>query len=264
MPTPIPSGQGEPAKCQKWLPSSPDSASGQPPECRNGASSAGGQNAQLRGHWASCKCAPQNCVSRRASKTSPIALPEVSIAPCSRSSRRADEADDAETGAITLLGMGPGLQDLLAQGCGRRADLAGGLPGCARSSSRRSAGGSMACVRERSCVSGCRWRPDGRRCVHPCGRSRCRRRSAAPRLRHGRSGTGRNNSGRRCRRRRRRAGDRRDHECAARTETPTGGIDRTHDRLRLPCPCNARGCPASIRGATSRQEYARPRWRWPR
>ena len=52
MPTPIPSGQGEPAKCQKWLPSSPDSSSGRPPECRNGASSAGGQNAQLRGHWA--------------------------------------------------------------------------------------------------------------------------------------------------------------------------------------------------------------------
>jgi hypothetical protein len=27
---------------------------------------------------------------------------------------RADEPDDAETGAIPLLGMGPGLQDLLA------------------------------------------------------------------------------------------------------------------------------------------------------
>src|SRR5271166_6699444 len=31
----------------------------------------------------------------------------------------ADQTDDAETGAITLLGMGPGLQDLLAQGRSR-------------------------------------------------------------------------------------------------------------------------------------------------
>src|SRR5208337_1125632 len=31
-------------------------------------------------------------------------------------------------GAITLLGMGPGLQDLLAQGRGRLADLAGVFP----------------------------------------------------------------------------------------------------------------------------------------
>src|SRR6478736_2716210 len=38
---------------------------------------------------------------------------------------RAGETHDAETGAIALLGMGPGLEDLLAQGCGRRADLAG-------------------------------------------------------------------------------------------------------------------------------------------
>jgi IstB-like ATP binding protein len=34
-------------------------------------------------------CAPPNCVSRRASKMSTIAPPEVSTAPCSRSSRRA-------------------------------------------------------------------------------------------------------------------------------------------------------------------------------
>ena len=32
---------------------------------------------------------------------------------------------DAETSAIPLLGMGPGFQDLLAQGRGRRADLSG-------------------------------------------------------------------------------------------------------------------------------------------
>src|SRR5271166_851714 len=44
--------QAEPAKCQKWPPSSPESATGQPPKCGNEASWAGGQNAQLRGHWA--------------------------------------------------------------------------------------------------------------------------------------------------------------------------------------------------------------------
>ena len=33
----------------------------------------------------------------------------------SRSAVGAEETDDAETGAITLLGMGPGLQDLLAR-----------------------------------------------------------------------------------------------------------------------------------------------------
>ena len=52
MPPPILLGQGEPAKCQKWLPFSPKSATGQPPKCGNEASSHGGQNAQLRGHWA--------------------------------------------------------------------------------------------------------------------------------------------------------------------------------------------------------------------
>ena len=35
------------------------------------------------------------------------------------------EADDAQTGAIALLGMGPAFEDLLAQRRGRRADLAG-------------------------------------------------------------------------------------------------------------------------------------------
>jgi len=45
-------GSGEPAKCQKWPPSSPESATGQLPKCGNEASWAGGQNAQLRGHWA--------------------------------------------------------------------------------------------------------------------------------------------------------------------------------------------------------------------
>src|SRR5271167_1196936 len=73
----------------------------------------------------------------------------------------AGETDDAEAGAIALLGMGPGLQDLLAQRRGRLADLARRLPGCARSSSRRSAGGSRACARKRSCVSGCRWISSG-------------------------------------------------------------------------------------------------------
>ena len=32
-----------------------------------------------------------------------------------RGAKRADETDDAETSAIPLLGMGPGLQDLLAR-----------------------------------------------------------------------------------------------------------------------------------------------------
>ena len=40
----------------------------------------------------------------------------------------AGEPDDAETGAIALLGMGPALEDLLAQRRGRRADLAGVFP----------------------------------------------------------------------------------------------------------------------------------------
>ena len=52
VPPPILLGQGEPVKCQKWPPSSPESATGQPPKCGNEASWAGGQNAQLRGHWA--------------------------------------------------------------------------------------------------------------------------------------------------------------------------------------------------------------------
>jgi hypothetical protein len=42
-----------------------------------------------------------------------------------RRSIGADETHDAERGAKALLGMGPSLQDLLAQRCGRRADLAG-------------------------------------------------------------------------------------------------------------------------------------------
>jgi hypothetical protein len=45
-----------------------------------------------------------------------------------RGAKGADETDDAETSAIPLLGMGPGLQDLLAKGRGRRADLAGVFP----------------------------------------------------------------------------------------------------------------------------------------
>src|SRR5271166_4730709 len=40
----------------------------------------------------------------------------------------AGETDDAEAGAIPLLGMGPGLEDLLAQRRRRLADLAGVLP----------------------------------------------------------------------------------------------------------------------------------------
>src|SRR5271167_1898306 len=45
-----------------------------------------------------------------------------------RRAKRADEPDDAETGAITLLGMGPSLQDLLAELRGGGADPAGVLP----------------------------------------------------------------------------------------------------------------------------------------
>src|SRR3974377_373401 len=45
-----------------------------------------------------------------------------------RRTKRAGEADDAETGAIALLGMGPALEDLLAERRGRRADLAGVFP----------------------------------------------------------------------------------------------------------------------------------------
>jgi hypothetical protein len=52
MPPPVPLGQGEQAKCQKWLPSSPESTTGEPPKRGNEASSPGGRFAQLRGHWA--------------------------------------------------------------------------------------------------------------------------------------------------------------------------------------------------------------------
>ena len=45
-----------------------------------------------------------------------------------RRAKGADEPDDAETGAIALLGMGPGLEDLLAERRSRRADLAGVVP----------------------------------------------------------------------------------------------------------------------------------------
>jgi hypothetical protein len=45
-----------------------------------------------------------------------------------RRAERADEPHYAETGAIALLGMGPSLEDLFAQGRGRRADRAGVLP----------------------------------------------------------------------------------------------------------------------------------------
>src|SRR6516225_12456665 len=40
----------------------------------------------------------------------------------------AGETHDAEAGAIALLGMGPGLENLLTQRRGRRADLAGVFP----------------------------------------------------------------------------------------------------------------------------------------
>src|SRR5271163_4013208 len=50
--SPDPLGQGEPAKCQKWLPSSAESATGQLPKGGSEASLPGGQNAQLGGHWA--------------------------------------------------------------------------------------------------------------------------------------------------------------------------------------------------------------------
>ena len=42
-----------------------------------------------------------------------------------RRAERADEPDDAKTGAVALLGMWPAFQDLLAKRRGRRADLAG-------------------------------------------------------------------------------------------------------------------------------------------
>src|SRR6202041_2688363 len=45
-----------------------------------------------------------------------------------RGAERAGETHDAETGAVALLGMGSAFQDLLAQGRGRRADLAGVFP----------------------------------------------------------------------------------------------------------------------------------------
>ncbi len=45
-----------------------------------------------------------------------------------RSAERAGETHDAETGAVALLGMGPGLEDLLAERRGRWADLAGVVP----------------------------------------------------------------------------------------------------------------------------------------
>ena len=38
------------------------------------------------------------------------------------------EAEDAQTGAVALLGMRPALQNLLAERRGRRADLAGVFP----------------------------------------------------------------------------------------------------------------------------------------
>src|ERR1700722_12596102 len=45
-----------------------------------------------------------------------------------RGAERDGETHDAETGAVALLGMGPGLEDLLAERRGRRADLAGVFP----------------------------------------------------------------------------------------------------------------------------------------
>ena len=45
-----------------------------------------------------------------------------------RRAEGAGEADDAETGAVALLGMGPALEDLLAERRRRRADLAGVFP----------------------------------------------------------------------------------------------------------------------------------------
>src|ERR1700751_1279012 len=45
-----------------------------------------------------------------------------------RGAERAGETHNAETGAVALLGMGSAFQDLLAQGRGRRADLAGVFP----------------------------------------------------------------------------------------------------------------------------------------
>ena len=117
-----------------------------------------------------------------------------------RRAKGTGEPDDAETGAIALFWMGPAFEDLLAERRSRRADLAGVFPGCARSSSRRSADGWRACARERSCAFGSRSRADERRCARPYGKSRRRGRSVAPRPRRERSGRGQNNSGRRCRR----------------------------------------------------------------
>ena len=45
-----------------------------------------------------------------------------------RGAEGAGEADDAETGAVALLGMGPALEDLLAERRRRRADLPGVVP----------------------------------------------------------------------------------------------------------------------------------------
>src|SRR6202522_4505727 len=45
-----------------------------------------------------------------------------------RHAKGADKPDDAETGAIALLGMGPAFENLLAERRGRRADLAGVFP----------------------------------------------------------------------------------------------------------------------------------------
>src|SRR5277367_3523523 len=45
-----------------------------------------------------------------------------------RHAKGADKPDDAETGAIALLGMGPAFENLLAERRGRRADLTGVFP----------------------------------------------------------------------------------------------------------------------------------------
>ena len=45
-----------------------------------------------------------------------------------RRAKGTGKTDDAETGAVSLLGMRPGLENVLAQGRGRRADLAGVFP----------------------------------------------------------------------------------------------------------------------------------------
>ena len=117
-----------------------------------------------------------------------------------RGAERADETHDAETGAAALLGMWPAFQDLLAKRRGRRADLAGRLPGCARSSSRRSACDWTACARERSCAS-------GSACAQMNGDALALMENldaagGQPRLDlgAGEAARGQNNSGRRCRR----------------------------------------------------------------